>query len=143
MLMELLEQKVQIVQEIADWKEAIRFSAQPLLEKDSIEERYIEAMISMCEQLDAYIVLADLFAMPHASPGSGAKVMDVALTIVKKPVDFMGKPVQVLLTLAAVDSNSHLQLLQQVATTMGDPEKIAQLIAANDPDEILRILAAE
>ena len=141
MLMDLLGQKIQIVQSFPDWKEAIRISAKPLLENDSIEERYIDAMISMCEQLDAYIVLADLFAMPHASPGSGAKKMDVALTIVKEPVDFMGKPVQVLLTLAAVDSNSHLELLQQVATTMGDPDKILQLIAANDANEILQILA--
>lgn len=141
MLMTLLGQKVQIVDAMTDWKEAIRYSAEPLLANDSIEDRYIDAMIAMCEQLDAYIVLADLFAMPHASPGSGAKKMDVALTIVKEPVDFMGKPVQVLLTLAAVDSNSHLELLQQVATTMGDPEKIAQLIAAKDTDSILQILA--
>ena len=140
MLMELLNQKIQLIESVGDWKDAIRISAKPLLDNDSIEERYIDAMISMCEQLDAYIVLADLFAMPHASPGSGAKKMDVALTIVKESVDFIGKPVNVILTLAAVDSNSHLALLQEVAETMGDGEKISRLIGAKNSDEILQIL---
>ena len=142
MLMELLNQKIQIIQTASDWKDAIRIGAQPLLDNDSIEERYVDAMIKMCEELDAYIVLADLFAMPHASPGSGAKKMDVALTIVKEAVDFIGKPVQVILTLAAVDSHSHLALLQEVASTLGDEEKILRLIQAESSDEILKILAS-
>jgi len=141
MLLELLNQKVQIIQNATDWKEAIRISAQPLLENHSIEERYIDAMISMCEKLNAYIVLADLFAMPHASPGSGAKKMDVALTIIKEPVDFIGNPVQVMLTLAVTDSGSHLMMLQEVARIMGDAEKISQMIGANSTDEILQIFA--
>ncbi len=49
MISEYLAGNIQIVEEVNDWKEAIRTGARPLLENDSIEDRYIDAMIEMCQ----------------------------------------------------------------------------------------------
>ena len=141
MLKELLGEKFQIIEEVVDWKDAIVKSAYPLLLNDSIEERYIEAMIQMCEEYNAYIVLMDYFAMPHAAPKFGSKKLDAALTIVKKPVDFLGKEVHVLLTIAFTDNQSHLALLQEVAMLMGEKKNLDALIQANDINEIAEIVS--
>jgi len=139
-LLELLDGKIQIIPSAKDWKTAIRVSAQPLLDNDSIEARYVDAMIQMCEKYDAYIVLADLFAMPHASPDSGVKKMDVALTISKTPIDFIGKPVQILLALASADSHSHIYALQELSDLLEDTSKIHELIQAETVDAIADII---
>ena len=136
MLLELLQDKIQFIPSAPDWKEAIRMSAKPLLEAGSIEERYVDAMIQMCEDHNAYIVLMDLFAMPHASPDGGVNKADVALTILEEPVDFMGKPVQILLTLASSTSTSHLEMLRDVGTVLCDDSRISTLIGLKSPAEV-------
>lgn len=140
MILEYLADKIQIVEKVDDWKGAIMIGAKPLLENHSIEDRYIDAMIEMCQKHNAYIVLADRFAMPHASHESGVNKMDVSLLVVKEPVDFLDKPVQIILTLAAIDSKSHLQLLKEVANLFSDESIIEELINAADTDEISNIL---
>jgi len=142
MLIELLSDKIQFLEEAGDWKEAIKKSAQPLLADGSIEESYIDAMIQMCQKYNAYIVLADRFAMPHASSENGVNKMGVTLSIIKKPVDFFGKPVQILLTLASNDSQSHLSLLQEVANVLGNPFIIEQLISAERIADVSNIIVA-
>lgn len=140
MIYELLSNKIQILDEAKDWKDAITKSAAPLLRDGNIEQEYVEAMIQMCEQYDAYIVIADNFALPHATSKNGVNKMGVSLTVVKKPVDFIGKPVQVMLTLAAGNDNDHIELLKEVAELMGDPSLIEQLINASSVEEIDNII---
>lgn len=116
MILEYLEDKIQIMEKVGDWKEAIRIGAKPLLENDSIEDRYIDSMIEMCKKYNAYIVLADRFAMPHASHECGVKKMGVSLLVVKEPVDFLGKPVQVILTLAATIAITALDVSKKLVS---------------------------
>lgn len=141
MILEYLIDKIQIMEKVKDWKEAIRIGAKPLLENGSIEERYIDAMIEMCQKHNAYIVLADRFAMPHASPQSGVNKMGVSLLVVREPVDFLGKPVQIILTLASIDNRSHLLLLKDVANILSDESRIEEVINAAGVSDISVILA--
>ncbi|WP_131019320.1 BglG family transcription antiterminator, partial [Clostridioides difficile] len=68
MLKELINaERVNIIKNVRDWKEAIKIASKPLLEDNSIEELYIENMIKSVEKYGPYIVLADRFALPHAS----------------------------------------------------------------------------
>lgn len=140
MLVDLLADKIQIIETAEDWKHAIRISAQPLLDNDSIEERYVDAMIDMCEEHNAYIVLTDLFAMPHASPESGVKKLDLALTLSRQPIDFMGKPVQVLLALASTDKNSHIYALHDLSDLLEDTNNIYRLIECETVGDIAKII---
>ena len=143
MLKELLRGKIQIIEEVEDWEDAIHKSSLPLLENGSIEATYVNAMIQMCKDYNAYIVLMDNFAMPHASSDKGANKLDATLTIVRKPVDFMGKPVQVILPLSFIDNQSHLAMLQEVATLMGDESNLEQLVNAATIEEIEAIIKAQ
>jgi PTS system ascorbate-specific IIA component len=71
----LTEKKIQIVDSVSDWKQAITISAQPLLVDESINENYVEAIFRSHEELGPYYVLAPGLAMPHARPEQGAKKM--------------------------------------------------------------------
>ncbi len=140
MLLEILQNKIQIVDTVQNWQEAIKVAAFPLLKDNCIEMRYIDAMIEMTEKYTAYIVLNEGFAMPHASSEFGVKRMSASLTIFKNPINFMGKFVGVVLCIAPIDKTSHMRLLQDVAVTFSDPQNIIKLVRANNVSEIESIL---
>lgn len=97
MLKELINaERVNIIKNVRDWKEAIKIASKPLLEDNSIEELYIENMIKSVEKYGPYIVLADRFALPHASSKEGVNKLAMSLLIVEDEVDLLGKPVNIL-----------------------------------------------
>ncbi|EQG59610.1 PRD domain protein [Clostridioides difficile DA00149] len=84
MLKELINaERVNIIKNVRDWKEAIKIASKPLLEDNSIEELYIENMIKSVEKYGPYIVLADRFALPHASSKEGVNKLAMSLLIVE------------------------------------------------------------
>lgn len=141
----LKKEFIQQKESVADWREAIRVAANPLLNSHYIEESYIEAIITSINELGPYIVLAPKVAVPHASPEAGVHRLGISLLQLKESVDFSetgedDKKVQLIFVLAAVDSTSHLTALQQLAIILEDEDIIDELIEAANPDEILTII---
>lgn len=96
----------------ADWRDAIRKSAQPLLDMGYIEERYVESMVHGVEKHGPYIVLAPGFAIPHSSPENGTIKMGMSLIRLRRPVRFgsdENDPIEFVCTLSAVDRKTHLK----------------------------------
>lgn len=96
----------------SDWRDAVRRSAQPLLEQGYIEARYIDAMISNIEENGPYIVLSPGFAVPHEGLEQGSIRTGMHLIRLKTPVDFgseEGDPVRFVCCLSAIDHKTHLK----------------------------------
>lgn len=60
---------IEVDVECTDWKDAIRRSAEQLVDQGYIEDRYVDAMIESVNEYGPYIVLSPGFAMPHAESG--------------------------------------------------------------------------
>ena len=74
MLTDLITQKrIQCIERVSDWREAIRTASAPLLEDGSIQESYVDAMVESVETVGPYIVLAPELPFPHARPGGGGR----------------------------------------------------------------------
>lgn len=140
MLKELINaERVNIVKSVKDWKEAIKIASKPLLEDNSIEELYIENMIKSVEKYGPYIVLADRFALPHASSKEGVNKLAMSLLIVEDEVDLLGKPVNIFMVLAAIDNTTHIRALASLSEMMYDEENI-KLIINGDKSSILELI---
>ncbi|MGO0900572.1 BglG family transcription antiterminator [Clostridioides difficile] len=132
MLKELInEERVNIVSSVKDWKEAIKIASEPLLEDNSIEELYVENMIKSVEKYGPYIVLADRFALPHASSKEGVNKLAMSLLIVEEEVDLLGKPVNIFMVLAAIDNTTHIRALASLSEMMYEEENIKLIINSN------------
>ncbi len=136
MIWELIKDNILFVENIDDWRSAIRLAADPLLTKEVIEPRYIDAMISMCEKYNSYIVLNDYFAMPHASSDHGVNRLGVSLLISKDEINFSGKPAHLVLVIAPENNFSHIDLLKNVAQYFGDVKFIMQLAKTSSLSEV-------
>jgi mannitol/fructose-specific phosphotransferase system IIA component (Ntr-type) len=134
-------ESIQVVDKVADWKEAIRKSSQPLLDGGFIKEEYIDAMIESVNQLGFYIVLTDGVAMPHARSEKGAIKTGIGFMKLNTPVMFGEKEVFLVLPLSAQDKETHMEYMMKMADFLDNPErlqKLKELKTAEEIDEFLR-----
>lgn len=137
--MDLLEKgNVRILEHADDWKDAIRKSVIPLEEGGFVEAKYKEEIIAGVEKLGPYIIVAPSIALPHARPEQGVIKSQIAITLFKKPVEFHKEntSAQLFVTLAASDSNRHLNALVSISDILQDEEKVEKILQAEDAETL-------
>ena len=139
---EMIQQKnIRIIDEVADWKEAISQAVSPLIENGYVETRYVDSIIENTEKYGPYYVIAPNIALPHARPEQGVLKKQLGILLLKNPVKFSldGFDVRLLITLAASDSESHLQTLAKLSDILGDDDRIGKILGASSVEEIYRL----
>lgn len=131
---------VKVVDEVKDYKEAIKISCNLLEENGIVENRYYDSILNKIDELGPYFCIADGVAMPHARPEDGAIKEGVGVVKVNTPVDFLGKSVNVFFTLSAKDNNSHLELLKRIAEVCMNKDKLNIIINSKNKEEIQEVL---
>lgn len=126
-----------------DWKDAIRKGAESLVKKDFIEKRYPEAIIGNFEKLGPYMVIAPGIVLSHARPEDGVKKLSLSFTTLKEPINFgseMNDPVKLIITLAAIDNNSHVKVIQKLMEFLMNAEDLNKLMNAEEIEEVTKII---
>ncbi|MCL6408402.1 PTS sugar transporter subunit IIA, partial [Dickeya dadantii] len=110
----------------------------------SIEPTYIEAIYRSHEAIGPYYVVGPGIAMPHARPEDGVNKLSVSLTLIRDGVAFHSDgndPVHLLIVLAATDSNSHIDIISQLAQLFDTPDDVAALINATEIEQVLSVIS--
>ena len=126
--------------------EAVRESGRLLVEKGLADEAYIEAMLKNVEVNGTYIVIAPGIAMPHARPEEGAIGIGLSIVTLKEPVIFghpKNDPVKIVVGLCAIDHQSHLKALTELADILMNEKKVEEIISADSEQEIMKIIKGE
>ncbi|MGD8171949.1 PTS sugar transporter subunit IIA [Vibrio sp. TRT 21S02] len=135
---------VKILESVADWKQAIDIVGQCLLEQRAIEKHYLDAIKTTADQLGPYFVLAPMIAMPHARPDDGVNHNSLSLLVVRDGVEFHSTendPVKIILLLAAIDSNQHIELITSISEFFCCDKDVEAVSKAQNKEQILKILA--
>ncbi len=139
----LKKENVQIIDRVADWKEGVRVSIQPLVDGGYVETSYIDGVIANTIEFGPYYVLVDDVALIHGRPEQGVNEKQLAVTIVREPVTFAGKGTEkkarLLVALAATDGEAHIDVMRTLAELFMDEAKIEQLVQSQSTDEIYQI----
>lgn len=141
----LKQENVQIVDSAKDWIEAIHVGVQPLIDTGYVEPRYSDSIIANTEKFGPYYVLCEDLALLHARPDQGVIENQIAVTLLKHPIRFKegGLKVRLLVALAAIDSESHLETMKAISNIFNEPEQISKLVHAKTTKEIYdRFIAA-
>ncbi len=139
---EMIQQKnIRIIDEVADWKEAISQAVLPLIENGYVESRYVDSIIENTEKYGPYYVIAPNIALPHARPEQGVLKKQLGILLLRHPIKFSqdGFDVRLLITLAASDGESHLQTLAKLSDILGDDALIGKILGASSAEEIYRL----
>lgn len=145
-LWELLREKnIQLNIECKDWKDAIRKSAEPLLFKGCIEERYVDAMIENVLENGSYIVISKGFALPHEGFELGSKKVGMNMIRLKEPVviedeDGDREEVRFFCCLSTVDHKKHIKAFFHLVNMLTNQRFKEELWNAESPRETAAII---
>ncbi|MEK4083103.1 PTS sugar transporter subunit IIA [Psychrobacillus sp. FSL K6-1415] len=141
MIRRLLEEEGILLDVIAkDWQVAIRICGEILVKTGKVEVTYVDAMISNIQELGPYILIAPGVAMPHARPEDGVIQEGISIVVLKEEVAFApGREFKVLIGLAALNSESHIYILQKIAEVISEADTLERLKNATENDEILQL----
>ncbi|WP_027694926.1 PTS sugar transporter subunit IIA [Vibrio litoralis] len=122
---------------------ALDITCSKLLEQGSIEATYLEAIKQKHQEIGAYYVLAPKIAMPHARPEDGVNEASLQVTVFKNGADFESEDnglVYFAVTLAAMDSDSHIQTIMALSELFQNDGDINAIISAKTVEEVTEIL---
>jgi mannitol/fructose-specific phosphotransferase system IIA component (Ntr-type) len=127
------------------WRDAVREAGRLLVDSGGAEERYIEAMIAMVEEIGPYIVIAPGVALPHARPEDGVKRPCLSLLTLDPAIEFGNEhndPVSLVIAFGAPENEKHLDALRDVTRLLEDSERLERLRSAASADEVLELVSA-
>lgn len=124
-------------------EEAIRYSGNLLKEAGKVNGCYVEDMVSTYHTLGAYFVLAPGIAMPHARPGDNVMENAVSFVQLKTPIKFQNPdndPVKLVIALAGISDNGHMELLQDLGHLLQKENMLDKLSNINGYDELINLM---
>ncbi|ASN04567.1 BglG family transcription antiterminator [Virgibacillus necropolis] len=136
----ITQQNITVRSSVKTWDEAIRVSAQPLVESGKINPEYVEAMINQYDK-DPYIVIGPNIAIPHAAPEEGVNEVGMSLLRLKEGINFTADySINLVIVIAAVDKQQHIHALMQLMKLSGSEKDRNRMINADSIKEIHNII---
>ena len=127
------------------WREAIALAGAGLVSAGVATEAYTQAMIDVVETNGPYIVIAPGFALAHARPSAEVLRWGMSLLTLAEPVHFgagANDPVSVVVGLAAVDKDQHLEALALLGEKLTDsPDLVNSLLKLATFSDIIGFLS--
>jgi PTS system ascorbate-specific IIA component len=124
-----------------NWEEAVRLSAEPLIESGSVDAQYVEAILDSTRTNGPYYVLCPNIAMPHAKPD--CVVRDgFSLITLDKPVAFSNGVEAVVFACMAVTGKNHTlaPALEQFANVCSEENIVEKLLACKTEEAVLAVI---
>ena len=135
---------IRLQAEANTWQEAVKLGVDLLVEAEVVEPRYFQAILDGVERFGPYFVIAPGLAMPHGRPEEGVKKNGFALVTLKTPMVFNHEdndPVDILITLAAVDARTHQEDgIMQIVNLFEDEANFDRLRACRSEQEVLDLI---
>lgn len=129
---------------VAGWEELVEEVGAIMVAAGDIEQAYTGAMKEVIREMGPYCVIAPGVALLHARPGAGVNRLCIALASLDKGIEFgsVNDPVFLAFGLGAVDGESHIALLGQLAGLLQDKGRVQRLMEAKDVSDILALIKA-
>ena len=133
--------RIQMITDRCIWQESIRLTGKCLVDCGSIDNSYLECIISQLQYYGPYMFLTDNVILAHAKPEDGVNTLDISISVFKEPVVFSEhRKANLVIVLAAEDQEKHLRILQDILQIISDEEAVEQLIQCDTTAKILEII---
>ena len=125
------------------WQETFQLAGLGLVSSNRVTADYTQQMIDAFDEFGPYMVLTRGVALAHARPSSAVLSTGLSLVTLTRGINFGVErfdPVRVVIGLAAIDHDSHIDLMAELADIIASEEKVNSLMAAATEAEVRSIL---
>lgn len=120
--------RIQRVEKVAGWHEAIQLASKPLLDSEKITQAYVETMQDQYPTVAEHIVLQGKIAIPHAETEKGVQGLGMSLLYIEEGLPNVDESLfHFIVVIAAVDKSSHFKALLQLMELSGDSRALSKL----------------
>jgi len=140
----LAEGSISVRATASNWKQAIELAGDALVTSKRTTTQYTEAMVQAFEELGPYMVIAPGIALAHARPSEAVLGTGLSLITLSEPVVFGSEandPVKLVIGLAAVDHDSHIDLMAALSDLLMDVMKVNMLLQAENIEQVRELLS--
>lgn len=140
----LAKEAIALHVEVSDWEEAIRRAGDLLINTGKIATSYVDATIQNIHEFGPYILIAPNIALPHARPEDGVNEEAISVLTLKQPVGFDSeRQFSIVICLAAVNQNLHIDMLQRIAEVIANEELVQQLLETDSVQAVYSMFNGE
>lgn len=142
----LRPENVRFVDHFDDWRQAIRESLKSLEQGGYVSPEYAENIIKDTLEVGPYYVLTNNVALIHARPEEGAIRTQLSITRLEQPFYFKADeipdsgmpvwPVRLIFSLAAENSDSHVDIIRIIASVCMDDDAVEALLQKESPEAL-------
>jgi PTS system ascorbate-specific IIA component len=122
---------------------AIELVGELLVASGKAKKSYISSMLDAVDEFGPYIVIAPGIALAHGKPSDDIIETGLSLLILESAIEFQhsqNDPVQLVFGLAAIDHESHIELMAELAQFLSDQERVNSLLTCSDSKQIRALL---
>ena len=122
-----------------DREHAIEMAGELLVASGRSTPDYTQSMLDAVAENGPYIVIAPGIALAHGRPSEAVLEIGLSLVTLAEPVVFGNEandPVRLVIGLCATDYNSHIDIMAELATVLGNAESVNTVLNAVDSDQI-------
>ena len=122
-----------------DREHAIEMAGELLVASGRSTPEYTDSMLEAVAENGPYIVIAPGIALAHGRPSEAVLEIGLSLVTLAEPVIFGNEandPVRLVIGLCAVDHSSHIDIMAELATFLGDSASVNNLLNAVHNDQI-------
>lgn len=126
-----------------NWQEAVQACGGLLVNAGKVNEAFVQTMIDVIKMYGPYMILVPGVAFFHGKPGSDVKEMCLSLVTFKHKVifdDFENQAIDCAFGFGAVDSDSHMTMIMNLAALLQDEEFISLIRNHGSKEEIIAML---
>ena len=130
---------IKLQQSCSSWRETFELAGLGLVESSRTTSAYTQEMIQGFEELGPYMVIAPGIALAHGRPSESVLETGLSLVTLSSPVVFgstANDPVSLVIGLAAVDHDSHIDLMAALSELLMSEETVNLLLQATNESEV-------
>jgi len=135
---------IKLQQSCVSWRETFELAGLGLVESSRTTSAYIQEMIQAFEELGPYMVIAPGIALAHGRPSESVIETGLSLVTLSTPVVFgstSNDPVSLVIGLAAVDHDSHIDLMAALSELLMSEDTVNSLLRATNESEVRSYLS--
>ncbi len=135
---------IKLSQECLSWRESFEVAGAALVESKRTTSSYTQEMIQAFEELGPYMVIAPGIALAHGRPSESVLETGLSLVTLKTPIEFgssTNDPVSLVIGLAALDHDSHIDLMAALSELLMSEETVNLLLNATNESDVRSYLS--
>ena len=133
------EDSIRVLAAALDREHAVELAGDLLVSSGRVTPEYTQQMIEVFETHGPYFVIAPGIAIAHSKPSDAVLATGLSLVSLAEPVVFgnaANDPVRLVIGMSAIDHDSHLEMLADLAALLSDEETVKFMLNAGDTEQI-------